>query len=167
MAFILSAQRDVDDIHVARRHWQRYQAYLRDNQAQFPPGAYELATNGWYFGFDDHRAPHDAWLESAVFLEPSEGQRSQHRHLSLELTLLAARHDLWIKLRYPRVYSYTMSSAGSDEGHGDWRYDEFRLAENGHLIHEIEWAGKPSSEGSRWLIETSDVEFSVEQRQAR
>jgi len=35
-----------------------------------------------------------------------------------------------------------------------WRYDEFRLSENGHLLQEIEWAT-----GSRWLIEANDVEF--------
>ncbi len=37
---------------------------------------------------------------------------------------------------------------------GDWLYDEFRLSDNGHLLHEIEWA-----DGGRWLIEADDIEF--------
>jgi len=167
MAFVLSAQRNPDDLDAVRGHWQRYRNYLRENQARFPPGAYELASSDWYFGCEDHRAPHDAWLEAAVFTEPSDGERQQHRQLSLEVTLLGAWHDLWIKLRYPRVYSYAMQGGASNDGHGDWLYDEFRVADNGHLIHEIEWAGKPFFDGSRWLIEASDVEFSVEPRQAR
>jgi len=43
-------------------------------------------------------------------------------------------------------------------GHDDWRYDEFRLADEGHLIHEIEWWGR--GEVARWVIEASDVQFS-------
>jgi hypothetical protein len=165
MAFILSAQRNVDDLDVARSHWRRYEAYLHDNANRFPAGALALATGGWYFGFEDHRAPHDAWLESAVFVERSEGEREERRWLVLELTLLGAWQDMWIKFRYPRVYSYAMTGAESQGGHGDWLYDEFRISDNGHLIHEIEWAGGALREGSRWLIESSDVEFSVEPRE--
>jgi hypothetical protein len=41
---------------------------------------------------------------------------------------------------------------------GDWLYDEFTLSPDGHIIHEIEWAGFPHDEGSRWIIEASDIE---------
>ncbi len=164
MTYILSAQRHLDDIEEVRRHWRRYEQYVRDNQAKFPPGAYELATSGWYYGCQDHRAPHDAWLESAVFEEPSQGDRNEVRHLSLQLTLLNAYHDMWIEFRYPRVHSYSIQSSQSGGGHGDWLYDEFRLSEEGHLIHEIEWAGKTFSEGPRWLIEASDVVVSFRER---
>lgn len=41
------------------------------------------------------------------------------------------------------------------EGHGDWRYDEFRVTDAGHLVHEIEWWA--AGEAGRWLIEAGDV----------
>ena len=40
-------------------------------------------------------------------------------------------------------------------GHQDWRYDEFRVTDQGHVLHEIEWNG--FLETGRWLIEASDV----------
>ena len=40
---------------------------------------------------------------------------------------------------------------------GDWLYDEFRLNDRGHVLHEIEWSG-PGTSG-QWMIEASDVEF--------
>jgi hypothetical protein len=42
-------------------------------------------------------------------------------------------------------------------GHRDWRYDEFRVNEEGRLVHEIEWGGRKDT-GS-WLIVASDIEF--------
>lgn len=123
-----------------------------------------LAQSDWYYGFSDHRAPHDAWLEWVQFEEPTSGERNQVRHLSLRLRLLGAYHDQWLEFFYPRVFAYEMSNADSNTGHGDWLYDEFRLSPTGHLLHEIEWAGKAASDGSRWLIEASDVEFSVHER---
>lgn len=164
MSYILSAQRDVDNPDEAKRLWNLYREYLRENQARFPPGAHTLASSDWYFGFEDHRAPHDAWLESATFAEPALGARSEVRHLSLRLRLLGAYHDQWLEFFYPKVFAYEMSSQRSDAGHGDWLYDEFRLTSQGHLLHEIEWAGKAGSSGSRWLIEASDVEFNAYER---
>ncbi len=42
---------------------------------------------------------------------------------------------------------------------GKWRYDEFRIAANGDLIHEIEWAH--GTQGlSTWRIEARDVSLS-------
>jgi hypothetical protein len=157
MAYILSAQRDPGP-PASVDSWNRYQAYLRENEARFPPGAYALATSDWYFGFSDHRAPHDAWLESATFSEPSQGERNENRTLSLRLRLLGAYHDHWLEFFYPQVYSYTLSNSAAAGGHGDWRYDEFRLSSSGNLLHEIEWAGPPGVE-ARWVIEATDVIF--------
>jgi hypothetical protein len=72
---------------------------------------------------------------------------------------LGAYHDGFIELFYPRVLRYSLCSPSSVRGLGDWRYDEFRVAPDGHLIHEIEWAGFSRGEGSRWIIEASDLEF--------
>ena len=49
-------------------------------------------------------------------------------------------------------------------GHRDWLYDEFRLGDDGHILHEIEWSGP--HETARWLIEASDVEFTWVPREA-
>ena len=42
---------------------------------------------------------------------------------------------------------------------GDWRYDEFRLSERGHLIHEIEWAPQVQGKPLSWIIEADDIDF--------
>jgi hypothetical protein len=73
--------------------------------------------------------------------------------------LLGAYHDGFIELTYPRVFRYSLVACSSGRGLGDWLYDEFRVASGGHLVHEIEWAGFSDQEGSRWIIEASDVEF--------
>jgi hypothetical protein len=166
MTYILSAQRNLEDPGEAKRLWDLYRQYLRENAAKFPPGAFSLANGDWYYGFADHRAPHDAWLESATFAEPASGERNEVRHVSLRLRLLGAYHDRWLEFFYPKVFAYEMSSQGTEAGHGDWLYDEFRLSPNGHLLHEIEWAGRAGSNGSRWLIEASDVEFATYERSA-
>lgn len=158
MAYILSAQRDRDA--PAQRLWREYVEYLHANRTAFPPGAFALATSDWYYGSSDPRAPHDAWLEWARFEEPALGARQEVRALSLRVRLLGAYHDNYLEFFYPQVYSYTLTHNTSDSGHGDWRYDEFRLSSRGHLIHEIEWTSAPGSE-ARWLIEASDVRLTI------
>jgi len=119
--------------------------------------AYALATSDWYFNFNDRRCPHAGWLESLTLLEPSSGERNEIRHLSLSVRLLGSYHDGYIDLYYPRVYGYTLKFDDGDGGHRDWRYDELRVSQHGHLVHEIEWC--KLDETGRWLIESSDVEF--------
>jgi hypothetical protein len=159
MAYILAAQRDQGGSE-AERLWREYDRYLNANRATFPPGAFALATSDWYYGFDDHRAPHDAWLEWARFEEPAQGERQEDRELSLRVRLLGAYHDNYLEFFYPRVFAYTLAHSLAKDGHGDWRYDEFRLSPTGHLIHEIEWAASLDSE-ARWVIEASDVQLAV------
>jgi hypothetical protein len=122
-----------------------------------PSGALALATSSWYYNFHDHRCPHDSWLENIVISEPSSGERSEIRTVSISLRLLGAYHDGYIEIAYPRVFSYRLAISDAEEGHADWRYDEFRLSDRGHLVHEIEWSGYRDT-GS-WLIEASDVLF--------
>lgn len=159
MAYILSAQRDSSPA-ASKKLWEQYQDYLRKNRTVFPPHAYELATSDWYFGFTDHRAPHDAWLETASFSEPATGDRHENRTLSLRIKLLGAYHDQWIEFLYPQVFSYSLANPAAAHGHFDWRYDEFRLSDDGHLVHEIEWAG-PRGTTAHWVIEADDVLFSA------
>jgi hypothetical protein len=86
MSYVLEKQRDIDVVAAFRE----YRAYLASHASQFPPSAYELATSDWYFDFNDHRCPHDAWLESATFSEPSTGSRNELRISTLTVRLLGA-----------------------------------------------------------------------------
>jgi len=66
--FILTDDRDDD----SRDGYAEYLEYLGANEHRFPPGAYALATSGWYFGFSDRRAPHDAWLREVSITEAGD-----------------------------------------------------------------------------------------------
>ena len=151
MSYVLAKQRDADVVDAFRR----YRAYLAHNASKFPPSAYELASSEWYFDPRDHRSPHDAWLESAVLEEAASGERQENRTSILKLRLLGAYHDGHIELVYPDVQGYTLDMASTERGHGDWRYDEFRVTGSGRIVHEIEWAR--SSGTGHWVIEASDV----------
>ena len=158
MTYILTAQLDAEDIpHSA---YARYQAYLESVRERFPPHAFALATSDWYFNGSDHRAPHDAWLEEARFVEVAAPDSRARRRLDLHVRLLGAYHDGWIDLHYHDVTRYRLAmqprpGAPRGDGHRDWRYDEFRLTTDGRVEHEIEWwSAYPTS---TWLIEAADV----------
>ena len=151
MAYLLAEQRDAETPGC----FERYREYLERNRARFPASAYSLATSDWYFDPHDHRCPHDAWLESAHFSEPHAGERSEKRSLSLSVRLLGAYHDGHIELHYPHVTAYRLDASNVKVGHLDWRYDEFRIDEDGFLVHEIEWSG-PAPIG-RWRIVLVDT----------
>ena len=149
MSFLLSENRE-NDLH---GYWKRYEDYLKAEGHRMPPGALKLALSADWYDFTFHTCPHDAWLEECRIIESDPGEESP-RNCSLEVRLLGAYHDGWIHLRYPRLFSYSLQSSKCERGMNDWLYDEFRLSDNGHLLHEIEWA-----DGGHWLIEANDVEF--------
>ena len=153
MTYILADQRD-NDVAGA---FKRYRAYLQTVRARFPSTAFALSTSDWYFNFGDHRCPHDAHLEWLKIEESRIDKESNLRAVSIAVRLLGAYDDGAIELRYPTVYAYQLRFLGDECGLWDWRYDEFRLSEGGHLVHEIEWCRL--SETGRWVIEASDVEF--------
>lgn len=153
MSFILDSQRRADGAAA----FERYRAYLDEVRDRMPPSAHQLATSQWYFDFNDHRCPHDAWLEGMTLAEDSSGGRNEERIVSIRIRLLSAFHDGYIEFHYPRVVRYRLDSIDDARGHMDWRYDEFRLSDEGHLIHEIEWSG--ACESARWVIEATDLEF--------
>jgi hypothetical protein len=164
MVYILSGDgRDDDFPDGVNAAYERYRNYLKQNEAIFPPRAYALATSDWFHNPKDHRAPHDAWLESFQMSETSERQQHE-RSCSISLRLLGSQHNGHIEITYPKVFSYSLLSFGPDmvKSHGDWRYDEFRLSKRGHLIHEIEWAGAPgrADKAFSWTIEAADIDFS-------
>jgi hypothetical protein len=149
--YILSAQRDAD----VAGSFRRYRDYLSENRSRLPPSVYALAMSDWYFDFEDHRCPHDAWLESAEFSEPSSGSRSEIRSSMLTVRLLGAFQDGHIELTYAGVRAYELKMPGVACGHGDWRYDEFRVADEGGVVHEIEWSA--AGLVGRWQIVAADV----------
>lgn len=151
MAFILSAQRDED----CGAAFKNYEQYLAEKRDLFPPGARRLINSDWYFTFFN-QAPHDAWLESIAISESPSIVGEAQRSVSITIRLLAACHDGHIEFHYPRVVRYSLESGNNSPNHGDWRYDEFRLSDDGYLIHEIEWWNRGPG---TWLIESDDVEY--------
>ena len=75
--------------------------------------------------------------------------------MELSIKLLGAYHDCYITLSYLSVVRYEIFGGNLGNGHSDWRYDEFRLAKSGNLIHEIEWDGYDRR--GVWKIECADV----------
>ncbi|HEX6372387.1 MAG TPA: hypothetical protein VF006_25935 [Longimicrobium sp.] len=158
MVYILSAELMTDEAPGAA--FERYQQYVSGARDRFPPGAYALATSGWYYDFDDHRCPHDAWLEELVVSERGSGPGMATRAVDVRIRLFGAYADGHIELRYRDVVRYRCElwteEVGEGRTHSDWRYDEFRLSERGLLLHEIEWCSRDST--GTWLIEAADVE---------
>lgn len=136
-----------------------YRNYVADNAYRFPAGALFLARTDWYYGSHDHRGPHDSRLEVMTVTERSgPGEPHWHNRLvSLELTLRGAYDDGNITLRYPTVNSYNLGGFMVGGGHADWRYDELRLDESGHLVHEVEWCFMQDT--ARWLIVADDIQM--------
>jgi hypothetical protein len=151
VAFILSSQRKDN----ALAAFQRYRDYLRGVQTHFPVSAFALATADWYFGVNAPGAPHDSHLHSAVISETPQVGFDTIPIISICIRLHSP-HGGVIEFTYPQVFRYNLVAGGSSSFHSDWRYDEFRLSDNGHVVHEIEWWH--DSETARWLIESSDVQ---------
>ncbi|WAU72229.1 MULTISPECIES: hypothetical protein [unclassified Acinetobacter] len=151
--FILSNERTSDNPEC----FGQYKAYLTQHKNIFPSKAYSLATSEWYGNFNDPRCPHDAWLENIKIEERNSGDRQENRYITITIRLLGAYHDGFIELIYPQVFNYQLNCNHGIQGHRDWRYDELRINDQGHLIHEIEWYDL--NESSRWLIEASDIEY--------
>ena len=153
MSFILDARRQSGVVAA----FGRYRSYIASLRGKMPPSAFDLASSDWYFDFGDHRCPHDAWLEQITIGESASGERGEIRTTSIRIRLLGAYHDGFFEFHYPRVIRYRLDMIDAEEGHQDWRYDEFRLSEDGHVIHEIEWSG--AGDAARWVIVASDVEY--------
>jgi len=150
MSFLLSENIEND----FQGYWKKYEDYLKAEGHRMPPGAMKLALSMDWYSYSAHSCPHDSRLEGCRIYErdPDPGG-ARPCFCGLEITLLGC-HGGKIHLRYPLLYGYHIQSSDCEYGMGDWLYNEFRLSENGHLLHEIEWA-----DGGRWLIEADDIEF--------
>jgi hypothetical protein len=155
MAYYLNANRE-EDVAAAYR---KYRQYLEENKTSFPASVFDLASSDWYFDPNDHRCPHDGRLESVTISESAQETQMQKRETSVRIRLCGAYNDLSLEFLYSKVSSYSLASGDSIYGLGDWRFDEFTLDHNGHVVHEIEWAGFAREEGSRWIICAAGVQF--------
>jgi hypothetical protein len=148
MSFILDAERKVD----CDGAFKRYRDYLQSVKGSFPPGAYALATSDWYFDLTTKGNPHDARL---ISLTIDDSASLDLVPPSITVRLKSAQEDGVIEFHYSEVFHYAFTYQGDFYGHQDWRYDEFRITDKNHLIHEIEWCGAIKT--GKWLIEASDV----------
>lgn len=155
MAYILTRDRPNSSYEEWQSGWTAYLTYLDSVKGRLPQTAYEFATATWHYDFEDHRSPHDGWLEEVMIREPASGERGENRSLDIVARLLGAYHDGYIELKYSGVRGYTLASGITNgSGHGDWLYDEVRLSERGLVLHEVEWAS-----GGLWLIECGDIAY--------
>ena len=145
MSYILSSQRDLD----CNAAFIRYEKYLKDHQTDCPESAYKYATSDWWYDFENHRCPHDAWLEDLQIIERSSGDRHQVRWTDISIRLLGAYHDGIIELTYKNVKRYDIQC--DQDSRGDWRYDQF-TGLGTSFRHEIEW-----DDGVIWSIEAEEL----------
>ena len=136
--------------------FQEYRNFLNASKDRFPASAFEFAAAPWHYDHEDHRCPHDAWVESVLLREPSSGPRHEKRELEIEVRLLGAFHDGYLHLFYERVHSYSFGGK-KQRGqiwHGDWLIDEVSISASGFVSHEVLF-----SSDSRWTIEAEDIRY--------
>ena len=130
MAFLVA--QEISDSEAFTAKLEAYHRYLHSVRGSLPRQAFTFANAPWHYDFDDHRCPHDAWLEYVRISEASSGDREQYRRIEIHVRLLASFHDGYIDLIYKDVQSYNLrtplsfSSPPLKVGHGDWLLDEVR-----------------------------------------
>jgi WD40 repeat protein len=151
MVFILPSdfQTNSDTTETWAEAYARYTAYLQSVRDKLPAGATNYALGGRQ-NCGDRDCPHDCWLEEVTFDYQATGKRSEIRSLDIHVRLLGSYHDGYIEFHYSGVHDYSMV------GVSEWGYDEIRLTDDGHVLHEIEF---DLSSGRRWIIECDDVTY--------
>jgi hypothetical protein len=156
MPFQLHFERSRWDDHDEReKQVGAYFESLELVQHLFPAGAYAIASDRRWYGFDGY-GPHDAGLVKVVIADfhppdsdPDIEEKPSHTGLSIFLTGSGIR-----EIRYLNVIRYDLA-IGSPEGtcHGNWMYDEFVLSGNHEFAHIIEW-----NNGAKWIIHAREIE---------
>lgn len=113
----------------------------------------ECSSYDWYKFPEDHRSPHDAWVESITISEPSSGDRHEHRGLEIHVRLLGAYHDGTIEFAYKGVQSNSMQTMRDGAGHGDWIKDEVNLQRKDRILHKV------TLSNGRFEIEADTIEY--------
>jgi hypothetical protein len=157
MSFLLEVLSRGKAREEVKKAFADYNSYVQSVRRSLPSSAYDFASASRHYDYNDHRCPHDSWVESLVISEPSSGSRHEKREIAIAIRLLGAYHGGYLELSYPGVHSYSISCAipGTPKiGHGDWLIDEIRLSDKNLALHEILF-----STGNHWLIESGDIEF--------
>ena len=98
---------------------------------------HECISFDWYHLAEDHRSPHDAWVECITISEPSSGDRHQNRGLEIHVQLIGAYHDGTIEFTYKRVHHYSIQAMRDTAGHGDWLEDGVDVRRHDTLLHRV------------------------------
>lgn len=158
MTFVMNTP-SLQDREEIKSHFEEYYRYLRNSRDKMPSSAFEYAVATWHYDANDHRCPHDSWLETLEIVELSSGERSEIRRVDIRMSLLGAYHDGYINLTHKNVTSYCLEKVhgatpgtSAPAGHQDWLIDELRLSDRGKVVHEILFSGN-----SHWIIECEDV----------
>jgi hypothetical protein len=113
----------------------------------------ECVLLDWYTFPEDHRAPHDSWVQAITISEPSSGDRHEHRGLQIHIQLLGAYHDGIIEFIYKGVKSYSLQGMSDVAGHGDWLEDDVQVKRHDYLTHAITFAN------GKFEIEAEDADY--------
>jgi hypothetical protein len=146
-----------EDHDFVRTRYEQYANYLGSVEARLPLNARHFATIPWHYDHEDHRCPHDAWLETLNITEASSGERHERRGISIRIRLLGDYHDGHLELKYEEVDIHSVETPAGLElpgqsGHGDWLIDEITLGESDSVVHQILF-----SRGYTWRIQSRDV----------
>jgi hypothetical protein len=140
----------------------RYRAYLASVSERLPARLKAFALQDWYYDPNDHRCPHDSWLEQLTIDEPANGERKEQRSITIRLRLLAPYHDGEILFAHYDVRQYRLETPAEYKsppygvGHGNFLRNEIRLLEDGFIEHDITF-----SRGSRFVIECGDMSLNL------
>jgi hypothetical protein len=140
-----------------REDWLKYLSYLDSVWSSLPPGTKTFVREEWFYEHDDHRCPHDAWLQDLRVEEHASGDRQQYRTLQIKIRLLGAYHDHQLEFVHKNVIEYEARSKNTKRprvAHGDFLWNEIRY-EEGKVVHELIF-----SEDSSWVIKCSDIDYS-------
>jgi hypothetical protein len=124
------------------------------NHQAFTCSLRECESSDWYTFPEDHRSPHDSWVETITIEEPSLGERHELRGLEIRIRLLAAYHDGMIEFTYKRVQHYSLSGMRDATGHGDWLEDKVKVTKHDVLVHKV------TLTNGDFEIEAAEIEYS-------
>jgi hypothetical protein len=139
-----------------------YMNYLEEIKNDLPSNVYDIFSNPYYYDSQNHKCPHDGWIETLLINERYTKENRQDSIIDITIKLLGAYHDYFIYFNYKNVINYSLEmkklSQVGNKGHGDWLIDEISLVNNNILIHEIEFSSK-----AQWRISCTDLDISYEE----
>ena len=137
---------------------KEYDAHLEKISSMLPEETKLFVLSSWYQNPKSHDCPHDAWLQELKVTAKTENE--EDRVVNVTMKLLGNCHDRILTFEYVNVIdlNFDMKKCGRHNV-GDWLSDEFDLADEGFISHEILWQfGKP------WRIVAKNIKFFAENK---